>query len=97
MPEDEGPVVVDETRGDSGRNRDPELDQLMKYLSELSENIIAETDDDAKQTLIGKGLENSNTFCLIFTFKFFRFLEDMPMIPFPGNRAKYFGHPNWHE
>ncbi len=55
MPENERPVVVDETRGDNGRNRDPELDQLMKYLSELSETIIAETDEDAKQTLIGKG------------------------------------------
>ena len=55
MPENEGPVVVDETRGDNGRNRDPELDQLMKYLSELSETIIAETDEDAKQTLIGRG------------------------------------------
>lgn len=33
--------VVDATKGDA-KNRDPELDALMKYLSELSETVETE-------------------------------------------------------
>ena len=47
--------VVDTTKGES-RPRDPELDALMKYLSEIAETVAAETDNETQTTLLNSAI-----------------------------------------
>jgi hypothetical protein len=52
---EENVEVVDATKG-SARPRDPELDSLMKYLSEISETLKAEEDEEIKENLLSTAI-----------------------------------------